>query len=136
MTWNYYGSPTYAVLNSSGTIFKAATPLGVYVYATPDAVQLPNGKVAVAWPTYTGVQYSILNSSYAIEGGPFSANSPSFAHGDGTSVTTDPSSRVIMTWQDVTTYQKLLYALGDSAGSFLTQPMLYKDNTDLVRNKL
>ncbi len=131
LTWDSnvpnYGTPTYAVLNSSGGISKAATTLGVSgVLITPDAVLLSNHKVAIAWATNTGVQFAILNPSYALESGPTSANSPSLAQGYALSVTTDSSSRVIMTWADGTTLQNLFYALGDSTGAFTTNPMSYK----------
>jgi hypothetical protein len=68
LTWNRniasaWGIPTYAELNSSGAITKPVTSLVVSdVQETADAVLLPNGKVAVAWPTNTGVQFAILNS--------------------------------------------------------------------------
>jgi len=133
LTWNSDGVPTYAVLNSSGGITKPAAIFGVFgVWETPDAVLLPNGKVAAAWPTDTGVQFAILNSSYVLESGPTSATSPSLAYGYGLSVTTDSSSRVIMTWVDGDTYQNLIYALGNSAGAFITPPMFYKTSADHI----
>jgi len=122
-----YGTPTYAVLNSSGAVSKTATTLGVgYIYQTPDAVQMLNGKVAVAWRTFTGIQYSILNSSYVLEVGPISASGPVSQEGYSLSVTSDLSNHVIMTWRGVHLNKTLLYALGDSTGAFITLPMVYK----------
>jgi len=133
LTWNSYDDPTYAVLNSSGGVTKPAANFGVFnVWETPDAVLLPNGKVAVAWATDTGVQFAILNSSYALETLSTEASNPSLAYGYGLSVTTDSSSRVIMTWVDGDTGQNLFYALGDSAGAFITPPMFYKQSSDYI----
>jgi len=133
ITWStrmgIYEAPTYAVIHSSGSVTKPATLLtdSTTYRSSPDAVLLPNGKVAIAWATETGVQYTILNSSYILERGPTSATSPSSALGSELSVTTDPFSHVIMTWRDRSWLLKnIFYALGDSAGSFITPPMLYK----------
>ena len=134
LTWlQDVGGPYYAIINSGGSISKPATDLGSdTTYWSPDAIQLPNGKVAVAWATDSGVQYSILNSSYNIESGPHTSFSPYFTPGDEFSVTTDASSHVIMTWIDASNYNKQLYALADSTGVFLTDPIFYNMSTDYI----
>jgi hypothetical protein len=116
----------YAVINSSGLISKSETSLGIYtnVNYSPDAIQLPNGKVALAWGAGTGVELAILDSSYDLVHGPTMAFNPASATSECLSVTTDASSRVIMTW--AAPNSRLLYALGDSHGMFITDPMIYK----------
>ena len=116
----------YAVINSSGAVSKPETSLGIYtnVNYSPDAIQLPNGKVALAWGADTGVELAILDSSYDLVHGPTPTFNPASATSECLSVTTDASSRVIMTWAAPNNW--LLYALGDSNGVFITDPMIYK----------
>jgi len=120
------GSPVYAVLNSDGSIFQPEVLLNVdsIYYGTVDAVLLPNGKVAIAWQTNAGVQFAILSSSYALESISTQGDSP-WGPGNDLSVTTDADSHVIMVWPDEFTEQHFQYALGDSAGSFVTLPMVF-----------
>ncbi|NCP88489.1 hypothetical protein GW829_14100, partial [bacterium] len=127
--------PYYAVINSNGSISKPVSSLGATgtINNYPiDAVLLPNGKVAAAWATTTGVQFSILNSAYALESGPFSAANPNSEDwGGGLSVTTDTDSHVIMIWA-AGDNGNLFYALGDSAGAFITPPMFYKQSNTWI----
>ena len=134
LTWlTDVGGPYYAVLNSGGAVSKPATSLHANtIYYTPDAVQLPNGRVAVAWGTETGMQFSILNSSYSPISGPTTGISPDAVRGYGLSVTTDSSSRVIMTWLDGDNDNRQLYALGDSNGVCLTPPLFYNWSRDYI----
>ena len=128
LTWSQnMGGPYYAVITSSGYTSNTTDLGSAQWYSPTDAVMLPNGKTAIAWATNIGVEYSILNSSYNIESGPHGAiYSP---YGWDLSVTTDTASHVIMSWLDGSTYQTLLYALGDSAGNYLTPPMPYKSSS-------
>jgi hypothetical protein len=71
----------YAVINSTGAISKPAMPVefGYMDYAivwqpSYDAVQLPNGKIGLAWVNGSGVEFCILNSSYNVEGGRHTGN--------------------------------------------------------------
>ncbi len=55
MTWGEdVGGPYYAVINSNGTVSTSKTSLQGYgdMYSPADAVQLPNGKVALAWTSH------------------------------------------------------------------------------------
>jgi hypothetical protein len=126
----------YAVINSSGTISKPGDPVefGSMNYAVVwpqsyDAVLLPNGKVALAWVNGSGIEFCILNSSYSLESGPHIGNDDT--PGGGISVTTNASSHVIITWV-ADHYSKLFYALGDSSGAFLTDPMVYHTNGQYI----
>jgi len=136
MTWGTdIGKPYYSVISSNGTISTSATSLGLYadLHSSPDAVQLPNGKVALSWAADTGIGLAILDSSHNLLYGPTSAPNPydpSSATSESLSVTTDSSSRVIMTWTGPN--NRLLYALGDSAGTFVTDPMIYKTSGDYI----
>lgn len=97
---------------------------------------MPNGKVALAWPSQdpyaapsSGVEFAILDSSYNL------LNYSTFAHASDimnecVSVTTDASSNVIMTWTGPNNW--LLYALGNDAGTFVTEPMIYKTSGNYI----
>lgn len=125
LTWSSFedAGPFYAVFSSDGSVVKAITPIGdgSYDWST-DAVQLSNGKVAVAWAGANGIQFGILNSSYDLESGPTTALNPINISADFMSVTTDDANHVIMTW--ASDYD-LFYALGDDTATVLTSPMLY-----------
>jgi hypothetical protein len=138
MTWGEdVGGPYYAVINSNGVISIPKTSLqgSGNVYYTPDAVQLPNGKVALAWNSrepYTlssGIEFAILDSSYNLLGDSTFAPTSEVMN-ECASVTTDASSRVIMTWTGPN--NRLLYALGNDTGTFVTEPMIYKTSGDSI----
>jgi hypothetical protein len=132
ITWlKNSGGPYFAVLNSNGSIAKIETNLNSgTIYYSPDAVALPNGKVAVAWGTTSGIGLSILDSAYTVESGPVTAFNPySTTYNDGVSVTTDISNRVIVSWSQGDIYRNLFYALADSSGTFLTTPLPYQKST-------
>jgi hypothetical protein len=130
LTWNSGSVPTYAVLNSNGAVSKTATSFGVSdVWYTADAVLLPNGSVAVAWPTYTGAQFAILNASYNSVIGPTTLDNPAALSGNADiSVTADINNHIILTWMDegYSNRQNLYYALVDGTGSILTAPMTFR----------
>jgi hypothetical protein len=123
---------SYAVIDSDGAVSKPETSLGIYtnINFSPDAIQLPNGNVALAWGADMGVELAILDSSYDLVHGPTPAFNPSSVTSECLSVTTDASSRVIMTW--AAPNNSLLYALGDSNGRFMTDPMIYRMSGDHI----
>ena len=132
ITWlKNSGGPYFAVLNSNGAIVKPETNLNSgTVYYSPDAVALPNGKVAVAWGTNSGIGLSMLDATFTVESGPVTAANPySATYNEGVSVTTDSSSRVIVSWGEGDLYHQLFYALADSNGTFLTTPIPYQKST-------
>jgi hypothetical protein len=132
MTWktlNGEENVYYAILDSAGAMSGDAMFLGSG-NSPADAVLLPNGKAALAWLTATGVQLSILDSSYQLEYGPVSADSPTLVTGMYLSMTSDAFSNVIMTWLNADTNKELFYALADSAANFITPPVPYKGSAN------
>lgn len=126
-------TPAFAVIRSDGTISKPLTPLGgVFPLANPDAVVLSNGTVAVAWPSDFGVALDILDAvSYDVTTGPVFAEGVLGNH--SLSITRDASDHIIMTWaggedpffsRDDSV--QAFYALADSTGTFITDPMPFR----------
>ena len=139
MTWGEdVGGPYYAVINSNGVISTPKTSLQGYgqVYSAPDAVQLPNGKVALAWTSHkpytdsdSGVELAILDSSYNLLNDSFATSSWG-TMSECISVTMDSSNHVMMTLTGPN--NRLLYALGNDTGSFVTEPMIYQASGDFI----
>src|SRR5690606_14435841 len=88
----------------------------------------PNGKVAVAWINGSGVEFAILNASYNLESGPHMGTNDT--PGWGLSVTTNASRHVVMTWAPNS--YRLSYAVGDSSGAYLTDPMVYHTTGEYI----
>jgi hypothetical protein len=144
LTWSWFiDEPYYAVIDSNGAIAKPETYLPTSAdneFHTPDAVQLPNGKVALAWASDSegtdfvpGIELAILDSSYNRIAAPafaYNPAHPSPVPNEDLSVTTDASSHVIITWNGRP--NQLFYALGDSNGTFLTEPMIYKTSGSYI----
>ena len=128
LTWNDNSIPYYMVLSSTGQVSVSPTqiPDTISTYQM-DAVQLPNGKVGMAWSTNEGVQLAVLSPSpdYLLQSGSTIIDSPYVSGSAGLSVTTDASSHIIMTWGSAD-HPYDLYALGDSSANFVTLPMPYR----------
>jgi len=131
----YYanGSISYAVLNSAGNVVKGETATGGYGYC-PDAVQLANGSVLLAW-TYWGsdlyeINFAMLDgANYNVVAGPTALSNPAAVTGnDYVSVAADRAGRGILTWMDADwDYRRnLYYALVDGSGNALTDPMIFR----------
>lgn len=123
----------FVVLRSDGTIAKSATSLIAIHHEpsyTPDAVLLPNGTVAVAWPTEFGVAFDILDAtSYDQISGPHFGGGPNVPMANSfLSVTSDTSDRIIMTWAAGEGDPPLsaFYALADNTGAFITNPTAFR----------
>ncbi len=125
----------YAVFDSSLGVFKADTNLsgdaGSVYDAEAHAVLQPNGNILAAWTAAGGLRYAFLDNTYKRSGGVHALNNPLAPNGNtALSVTTDQSSRGILTWLDFESIgyytpnrPHLYYALLDSNGSVLTPPM-------------
>ncbi len=131
----YYanGSISYAVLNSAGNVFKGETATGGYGYG-PDAVQLANGSVLLAWTSWGAdlneISFAVLDgTNYNVVAGPTALSNPAAVTGnDYVSVAADGAGRGILTWmdRDYDYRRNLYYALVDSSGAVLTDPMIFR----------
>ena len=58
----------YGQLDSAGTVLQPLTNIPSAYGYLPDAVQLPDGNIVIAWSTYSNsrysIQYAVLNSSF------------------------------------------------------------------------
>ncbi len=126
----------YTVLNSAGNTIKSTTKLtSVGLNWAPDAAQLSDGRIAVAW-TGDGfpndqIYFAILDTSYNLMSGPTPlVNSASFLGDDYVSVAADGNGHAILTWMDRSwSYRShLYYALVNSSGAILTQPIIFRSS--------
>ena len=138
LTWSSDGDNDiyYAVLGSDGSVFKSATNLtNDYDYSydwNPDAVQLSDGKIVVAWTGDYYINYprfAVLDSSYNLIEGPTALYNPAAVTGNAyVSVAADAAGHSILTWMDYdsNSHRNLYYALVDGNGSVLTEPMIFR----------
>ncbi|MEA3310474.1 MAG: hypothetical protein U9Q70_13330, partial [Chloroflexota bacterium] len=130
----YGGSPgiSYAVLDSGGNTVKAETSTGGSG-REPDVTQLSNGTILLAWTSWgTGlyeIAFAVLDgATYNMVAGPTTLSNPASVTGDNyVSVTADNAGHAILTWidSDRSYHPNLYYALVDSSGSVLTDPMIF-----------
>jgi hypothetical protein len=129
----------YAVLSSSGSVVKDKTNLskdkGKSYDWRPDAVQLSDGNIAIAWsggsyPSYN-IRFAVLDASYKRIAGPKTLSNPAAVTGnDYVSVTADAAGHAVLTWMDYNyNYRRnLYYTLVDSHGGIVTQPMIFRSS--------
>ena len=77
-----------------------------------------------------GMYLRALNSSYYLENQAQASLVEYETNGHSLSVTTDASSRIIMTWLDGDGYNRQFYALGHSNGFILNDPFVYNVSRD------
>ena len=130
LTYSNCGQTTMGQLDSSGNILVGPTAVALVNSYRPDAVQLPNGNIVLASPSWYGIQYIVLNSSLGVVKGATSLTSISPAGDDAVSVTY-AGNRAVLTWGDACCiYQpNLYYALLDETGDLLTPPMIFASDT-------
>jgi hypothetical protein len=138
----------YVVVDSNGGLVKGETDLSAddgsefTDWRNYDAVQLSDGKILAVWEGWgcflgewaPRVRFALLDAAYNAMGAPTCLGPKSAAalYGDGeASVTADADSHAIITWRDSTytsvSYSRhLYYALVNSSGDVLTQPMIFK----------
>jgi len=131
----------FAVLDSNGNIVKAATNLSIdemaIDWSNPDAVQLSNGHVLVAWDAWgcfagewlPRIRFAVLDTSFNRIAGPTCLANPVATTGDRyASVAADNVSRGILTWMDYdwNNRRNLYYALVGGNGNVLTDPMIFR----------
>jgi hypothetical protein len=125
-----YDSPngiSYAVIDSAGNTVKAETATGGWGYR-PDAVQLSDGSIVVAWEG--SIEFIVIDgSTYNKTCGPDWLYNPAAVTGDAyVSIAADEAGHAILTWMDYTwNYRRnLYYALVDGNGNVLTDPMIFR----------
>lgn len=124
---------SYAVLDSAGNTVKGETPTGGDGWG-PDAVQLSDGTVLLAWTEWgtdvTDIRFAVLNSTtYNVSAGPTALDNPAALTGDDcVSVAADAAGHGILTWVDNGWNYRpnLYYALVDGSGNVLTDPMIFR----------
>jgi hypothetical protein len=118
---------SYTVINSAGGIVKAETATGGWGYR-PDAVQLSDGSIVVAWEGT--IEFVIIDgTTYDKTYGPSWLSNPAAITGDAyVSVAADEAGHAIVTWMDSdwSYRQNLYYALLDGSGNVLTDPMVFR----------
>ncbi|MBI5942749.1 MAG: hypothetical protein HY864_00130 [Chloroflexi bacterium] len=132
LSWVSNRVPYFAVIDSNGSFFKAATALPGTSFSSTDAVTLPNGSTAIAWTTTDpSVAYVILDNAYNTVSGPASAANPLGMFNTHLSITYDSSNRIIMTWANDDSFPTthLFYALADDAGTFITNPTQFRTSS-------
>jgi hypothetical protein len=120
---------SYAVLSSAGNTVKGETITWSYGWR-PDAIQLSDGTILLAW-TYDGeVEFAVLDgSTYNVVAGPRALTNPAAPTGNNyVSVTTDGIGHGVLTWTDADySYRRnLYYALVDGSGDILSDPMIFR----------
>jgi uncharacterized repeat protein (TIGR01451 family) len=137
LTWSRGsdGDVYYAVLDSAGNVVKDKTNLSgdggsMYDYY-PDAAQLADGKIVVAWTgMYSPVtRFAVLDAANNRIVDPTELVNPAAPTGDSyVSVAADSAGRAVLTWMDFDYYSRrnLYYALIDGSGRILTQPMIFR----------
>jgi hypothetical protein len=115
----------YGRIDSSGNIVTGLTTLPVSYPQYPDAIQLPNGNIVLAWTNWE-VGYALLNPGLGIvKDVTWLPNiSPM---GDYYVSVTRSGNRAVLTWGDECCgYQpNLYYALLDGEGNVITWPMIF-----------
>jgi hypothetical protein len=135
LSWYRDGDIYYAALDSAGNVVRGVTALTSDQWQSydnePKARELSHGMVIVAWaggqwPEYQ-VRFAVLDGSLNRAVGPVALDNPAAVTGaEGISIATDASGRAILTWMDSQVDRNLYYALVDSNGSVLTQPMIFR----------
>ncbi len=122
------GDVYYAVLDSAGNTVKSATNLSTGSSGRwPDAAQLSNGSIVVAWSG--SMRFAVLDNAYNRIAGPTTLSNPVAVTGDAyVSVAADSAGHAVLTWMDYDGYYRpnLYYALVDSNGNILTDPMIFR----------
>jgi hypothetical protein len=130
VTWYADTQIYYGRLNSSGDIVTNPAQLQTAQGFRPDAVQLPNGNIVLAWTNDTGsrvnIQYAVLNSSLGTVKSPRTIPSASPVGDDYVSVTY-AGNQAVLTWGDTCCdYQpNLYYALIDASGNRNKPPIIF-----------
>ncbi len=130
LVWNYNDNLFYTTLSSAGIrgSLRQLTSDVVVDYAA-DGVQLPDGRVALGWVSFSGVpsvRFAVLDPAFNVAVSPVTLNDPLIAD-PFISVTTDTAGRIILTWLGGANWEYLLYTLANPDGTVLTQPTIFEN---------
>ncbi len=132
---------SYGRLDSAGNILTGLTALASANGYLPDAVQLPNGNIVMAWSNYFSskpfIQYAVLDSGLSVVKGVTNLSNLSPV-GDYYVSVTRANNQAVLTWGDACCgYQpNLYYALLDGNGNLATPPMIFASDTSSYRIRL
>jgi len=132
----------FAVIDSNGSVIKTSTNLSNDGSTTrpvgrPDAVQLTNGNIILAWGTLiddlNDLRFITLDSTYNVITGPISINHPSmrkfqhYSYSNRLSLVASRTGHAILTWMeaDPNFSRNLYYALIANDGTVVTPPMIF-----------
>jgi hypothetical protein len=119
----------YGRIDRDGNIVTGLTTLLASNPRNPDAVQLPNGNIVLAWSDWSGsrlnIAYAVLNSGLGIVKG--TASLPGISPMDDNYVSVTRSKNwAVLTWLNVWNSQpSLYYTLLDGGGNILTPPITF-----------
>jgi hypothetical protein len=143
LTWSRHSDYDvyYAGLGSDGSLVMGQTDLSKDKWKksdyAPDAVQLSDGRILIAWGCYdnTGdnIRFSVLDANFKQVVSPKLLKNPAAVTGNAyVSVTADAAGRAILTWTDSSYYfrRNLYYALLTSKGKIITPPMVFQTSPD------
>ena len=120
-------------IDRGGNIVAGPTALSASNPMYPDAVQLPNGNIVLAWSDWNGsrhtIAYAFLNNSLGIVTGPTSLSSISPRNDDYVSVTRSKDWAVLTWLSSFGAFSGqpsfLYYTLLDGGGNIVTPPMTF-----------
>ncbi|NIM93384.1 MAG: hypothetical protein GTO18_06700 [Anaerolineales bacterium] len=130
------GEIYYGVIGSDGSVAQGQTNLtndgsSVFDWGYVDAAQMSDGKIIITWGSWDislglyAVRYAILDPDYNRIAGPTPLNHSAAGQKDRyASVTPDDIGQAILTWTD-DGWNHLYYALVDSMGNIVTEPMIF-----------
>jgi hypothetical protein len=134
-----YSDVYYAVIDSSGSVVKAATNLtgdgtSSYDYK-PDAAPVSGGSTVVAWSggSYPyDTRYAVLDNAYNVATGPTTLSNPAATGGNFYVSVAPADGQAIVTWLDYDwSYRpNLYYALVAADGSQVTPPQIFLASRD------
>jgi len=122
----------FVVLSSAGETVKPATNLvgdgNVQSDSDADAVQLSDGKMAVAWMADYRIRFAILDEAYNRVAGPTVLDNPPAIWGNTAVSVAAAGNQAVLTWADSSSdyAPHLYYALVDSNGVQITPPMIFR----------
>lgn len=128
-----YWDICYVVLDMNGNLVKGitnATSNVIRFEDNVDAVQLFDGNILLTWHEWHGdvykIGYGILDSAYKVISGPSVLENPAGLVGNIYPSVAVWGNKAVITWMEDGKHQHLYYALVDSSGNVVTQPIIFQ----------